>query len=42
MKFYIGSGFKNCNLVNYYSKKLEENGIDDFIRTRKGIGYYIP
>ena len=21
-------------------KKLEENGIDDFIRTRKGIGYY--
>lgn len=23
-------------------KKLEENGIDDFIRTRKGIGYYIP
>ena len=26
MKFYIGSGFKNCELVNYYSKKLEENG----------------
>lgn len=25
MKFYIGSGFKNCELVNYYSKKLEEN-----------------
>ncbi len=23
-------------------KKLEENEIDDFIRTRKGIGYYIP
>ena len=23
-------------------KKLEENGTDDFIRTRKGIGYYIP
>ena len=23
-------------------KKLEENGIDGFIRTRKGIGYYIP
>ncbi len=26
MKFYIGSEFKNCELVNYYSKKLEKNG----------------
>lgn len=26
MKFYIGSGFKNCELVNYYSKILELNG----------------
>lgn len=26
MKFYIGSGFKNCELVNYYSKVLQENG----------------
>lgn len=26
MKFYIGSGMKNCELVNYYSKKLEEKG----------------
>ena len=26
MKFYIGSGMKNCELVNYYSKILEENG----------------
>lgn len=26
MKFYIGSGFKNCELVNDYSKTLEENG----------------
>ena len=26
MKFYIGSGFKNCDLVNYYSKALEEKG----------------
>ena len=26
MNFYIGSGFKNCELVNYYSKILEENG----------------
>lgn len=26
MRFYIGSGFKNCELVNYYSKVLEQNG----------------
>ena len=26
MKFYIGSGMKNYELVNYYSKILEENG----------------
>ena len=26
MKFYIGSGFKNCDLVNYYAKKMEEYG----------------
>ncbi len=26
MKFYIGSGLKNYELVNYYSSKLEENG----------------
>lgn len=26
MKFYIGSGMKNCELVNYYSKMLEEKG----------------
>ena len=26
MKFYIGSGFKNYELVNYYSKVLEKNG----------------
>lgn len=26
MKFYIGSGMKNCELVNYYSKVLKENG----------------
>lgn len=26
MNFYIGSGMKNCDLVNYYSKILEENG----------------
>ncbi len=24
MKFYIGSGMKNCKLVNYYSKILME------------------
>ena len=26
MNFYIGSGMKNCELVNYYSKILEEKG----------------
>lgn len=26
MKFYIGSGMKNCELVAYYSKVLKENG----------------
>lgn len=26
MKFYIGSSFKNSELVNYYSRVLEENG----------------
>ncbi len=26
MKFYIGSGFKNCESVNYYSRILEESG----------------
>ena len=26
MKFYIGSGFKNCELIHYYAKILEENG----------------
>lgn len=26
MKFYIGSGMKNCELVNYCAKTLKENG----------------
>lgn len=26
MKFYIGSGLKNCELVNYYAKVLKRNG----------------
>lgn len=26
MKFYIGAGMKNCELVNYYAKLLKENG----------------
>lgn len=26
MKFYVGSGMKNCGLVNYYAKLLKENG----------------
>ncbi len=24
MKFYIGSGIKNCELVNYYAKMLKK------------------
>ena len=30
MKFYIGSGMKSCELVNYYAKVLKEKG---FIQT---------
>lgn len=26
MNFYIGSGMKNCELVNYYANKLKDNG----------------
>lgn len=26
MKFYVGSGMKNLELVNYYAKLLKENG----------------
>lgn len=26
MKFYVASGMKNCELVNYYSKVLKEKG----------------
>ncbi len=26
MRFYIGSGMKNCELVNYYANLLKENG----------------
>ena len=26
MNFYIGSGMKNCELVDYYAKVLNENG----------------
>jgi len=26
MKFYVGSGMKNCELVNYYARLLKENG----------------
>ena len=26
MKFYVGSGMKNSELVNYYAKKLKEIG----------------
>lgn len=26
IKFYIGSGMKNCELINYYAKILKDNG----------------
>lgn len=41
MKFYIGSGFKNCELVNYYSKILEENGCKNTYNWTKNIDKYI-
>lgn len=37
MKFYIGSGFKNCELVNYYSKKLQEHGWEHTYNWAKNI-----
>ena len=37
MKFYIGSGFKNCELVNYYSKVLQENGWEQTYNWTKNI-----
>lgn len=39
MKFYIGSGFKNCELVNYYSKVLEENGWTHTYNWTKNINH---
>lgn len=38
MKFYIGSGMKNIELVNYYAKKLEENGWEHTYNWTKNIG----
>ena len=40
MKFYIGSGFKNCELVNYYSKILENNGWKHTYNWTKNISNY--
>lgn len=40
MKFYIGSGMKNCELVNYYSKILEENGFNHTYNWTKNISNY--
>ena len=40
MKFYIGSGFKNCELVNYYSKILENNGWEHTYNWTKNISNY--
>lgn len=40
MKFYIGSSFKNYELVNYYSKILEENGWEHTFNWTKYIDNY--
>jgi len=40
MKFYIGSSFKNCEQVNYYSKILEENGWKHTFNWTKYIDNY--
>lgn len=37
MKFYIGSGFKNYELVNYYSKMLEGHGWNHTYNWTKNI-----
>lgn len=37
MKFYIGSGMKNCELVNHYAKLLIENGYEQTFDWVKNI-----
>lgn len=37
MKFYIASGLKNCELVRYYSKRLEANGWEHTYNWTKNI-----
>lgn len=37
MKFYIGSGMKNWELVNYYAKLLKENGWEQTYEWVKNI-----
>lgn len=38
MKFYIGSGMKNCELVNYYAKMLKEYGWEHTYDWVKNVG----
>lgn len=40
MKFYIGSGFKNANLVNEFSKKLRSYGWEHTFNWTKYISEY--
>ena len=38
-KFYIGSGMKNCELVNYYAQNLKEHGWEqtyDWVKSISG------
>lgn len=39
MNFYIASNLKNSELVNYYSKRLEENGWRHTYNWAKNINY---
>lgn len=40
MKFYIGSGFKNTNLVNEFSKKLQSHSWEHTFNWTKYISEY--
>jgi len=39
VKFYIGSGLKNCKEVDYYSEVLKENGWEQTYDWVKNVGY---
>lgn len=38
MKFYIGSGMKNCKLASYYANMLKENGCEQTYDWVKNVG----